>query len=110
MQLRYMGFDQQKSTRTYQFDRFENGARHSRVVISADLDLFLRNQVSIQEGPVLCAKKLASDLEQLHLGGHWLTNEDLLEFTNARAASQALKAEMRGRQPKRRRAEAACDS
>jgi hypothetical protein len=97
-----MGFDQQKSTRTYRFDQVEKGARIARLMISADLDLFLKNQVALQEGPVLCARKLASDLEQSRPMAHILTDEDLLAFATTRATVAAQKAEMRGRQPKRR--------
>jgi hypothetical protein len=96
-----MGFDHQNSTRTYRFDRIENGARIARLVISADLDLFLKNGVAIQEGPVLCAKKLASDPGLVSPGTPALTNEDLLAFTTARTELEARKAETRARKPKR---------
>lgn len=91
MELRYMGFEQQKSTRTYRFDRVEQGARTGRFVISADLELFLRHGVAIQEGPALCAKRLAADLTGLHTDTHSLTNDDLLAFIVVRNAAQAEK-------------------
>jgi hypothetical protein len=97
-----MGFDQESGTRIYRFNRIEKGEPISRLVIAASLDLFLKNGVALQEGPVLCARKLTADLEQLFTGRHTLTDEDLVAFTAARQALQAQKAEARMRQPKRR--------
>jgi len=101
MELRYMGFDQEKSIRTYRFDCIEKGEPTAHLLIDASLDLFLKNRVAIQDGPGLCARKLASDLEQLLTGKHTLTDEDLVAFTTARADSAARKADARLRQPRR---------
>jgi hypothetical protein len=84
MELRYMGFEQHQNTRTYRFDRVEQCARTGRFTVSADLGLFLRLGIAIQEGPVLCAKKLAANLAGLHTDSHSLTNDDLLAFIVAR--------------------------
>jgi hypothetical protein len=99
-----MGFDQKDSTRRYRFDRIEKGEATLHLVIAADLNLFLMNRVAIQEGPVLCAKKLTADLEQLCNGKHSLTNDDLVAYTCARAQAEAQRTEARLRQPKRRTA------
>jgi hypothetical protein len=96
-----MGFDQENSVRTYRFDRIEKGEPTAHLRIDASLDLFLKNRVAIQDGPVLCAKKLASDLQQVLTGKHTLTDEDLAAFTAARADSAARKADARLRQPRR---------
>ena len=101
MDLRYMGFDQENSTRTYRFDCIAKGEPTVHLLIGVSLDLFLKNRVSIQDGPVLCAKKLASDLENVVTSKHTLTDEDLSAFTAARAESAARKADARMRQPRR---------
>lgn len=95
MQLRYMGFDQAKAVRVYRFDLLDERAPAIRYVITADLSLFLKHHVGIQEGPSLCARKLASDLETLAQHEHILTNDDLLAYVAARADVEARKAAAR---------------
>ena len=95
MELRYMGFNQHDNTRAYKFDGVENGQAIVRLVVTADLALFLKHQVSLQEGPALCARKLSTDSAGLGQHDHELTNEDLLVFTTARADEEARKAELR---------------
>ena len=96
-----MGFDQENSTRTYRFDCIEKGEPTAHLLIDVGMDLFLKNGVAIQDGPVLCAKKLASDLQQVLTGKHTLTDEDLVAFAAACADSAARRAEARLRQPRR---------
>jgi len=96
MELRYLGFDQHANIRTYRFDRMVKGEPAARVLISADLDLFRKHQVSLQEGPGLCARKLSEAPPPLAGdGGHQLTNEDLLGFANHRAAAELRRATIR---------------
>jgi hypothetical protein len=90
-----MGFDQHDNTRAYKFDGVENGHLTVQLVITADLTLFLKHHITIQEGPDLCARKLTADLAGLGQQDHELTNEDLLAFATARADEQARKAEVR---------------
>jgi hypothetical protein len=66
-----------------------------RYIITADLTLFLKYHVGLQEGPSLCARKLAADLEKLPQREHQLTNEDLLAYANARSEAEARKAAAR---------------
>jgi len=95
MDLRYMGFDQHDNTRAYKFDGVEGGHRIAQLVITADLTLFLKHHITIQEGPDLCARKLTADLAGIGQDDHELTNEDLLAFATARADAEAHKAEVR---------------
>ena len=95
MDLRYMGFDQHDNTRVYKFDGVEGGHRIAQLVITADLMLFLKHHIAIQEGPDLCARKLSADLAGLGQDDHQLTNEDLLAFATARADEETRKAEVR---------------
>lgn len=95
MQLRYMGFDQTEALRIYRFDSIEERAPTIRYIVSADLTLFLKHRVGIQEGPALCARKLTADLEGLMQCEHRLTNDDFLAYVSARSDAEARKAAAR---------------
>jgi hypothetical protein len=95
MQLRYMGFDQTKAVRIYRFDSIVERAPAVRYIVTADLALFLKHRVGIQEGPALCARILASDLELIEQREHTLTNDDLLAYVAARSDAEARKAAAR---------------
>jgi hypothetical protein len=66
-----------------------------RYIVAVDLTLFLKHHVGIQEGPSLCARKLASDLETIEQREHTLTSEDLLAYVTARTEAEARKAAAR---------------
>src|SRR5579871_3366678 len=100
MELRYMGFEQTQNTRCYRFDQMVKGEPTVRLTITADLALFLEHRVRIQEGPTLCAGKLAADLAHSQIGSHQLTNEDLIAHLQARTTAAALKLESRGKRPR----------
>ena len=102
MELRYLGFDQAKNKRLYNFDHNAKGQPSMRFVVSVDIALFLKHHVGIQEGPTLCAQKLAADLEANREGEHELSNEDLLVYVNGRAAREAQRAALRRPGPHRR--------
>jgi len=89
MQLRYMGFDQAKNIREYKFDGVAADETTKHFVVSADLALFFRYHVGLQEGPVLCLKKLSADLEALQQVPHELTSLDLAAYVSAQAAAEA---------------------
>jgi hypothetical protein len=95
MQLRYMGFDQEKNIREYLFDGLAPGEAAKHFVVSADLALFAKYRVCLQEGPALCLKRLAADLEMLQPLPHELTSDDLDAFTSARAAAAERKTSSR---------------
>jgi hypothetical protein len=104
MALRYMGFDQRQNTRVYKFDNVAEGEPTVRMLITADLTLFQKHHIAIQEGPGLCAQKLAADLENPRNGNHELTSDDLLAHASARAAVAARQAELRRKGARRRAA------
>ncbi|MFN0167642.1 MAG: hypothetical protein ACKV22_14545 [Bryobacteraceae bacterium] len=95
MELRYMGFEQRQSARAYRFDGVTRGAPTIHFVITADLALFLKHQIGIQEGPNLCARKLATDIAKLQPGEHVLTNDDLLEYVRIRSEAEERRAAVR---------------
>jgi len=102
MALRYMGFDQRQNIRAYKFDNVAEGEPTIRFVITADLTLFQKHHIAIQEGPGLCAQKLSADLEKPQTGSHELTGDDLLAHASARAAAVARQAELRRKGARRR--------
>jgi hypothetical protein len=95
MEFRYMGFDQRDNARAYRFDGVEKGGPTRQYVVTADMGLFLAHRVSIQEGPMLCANKLAADMKINAEGVHELTGEDLRAHATAKALAEARKAESR---------------
>ncbi len=70
MEVRYMGFEQRKNAREYQFNVTEKGQPSRHFVVTADLAMFLLHRVAIQEGPTLSASKLTSDLAKNFEGEH----------------------------------------
>ena len=101
MEVRYLGFEQQQSARSYRFDVVEKGQPAKHFIVTADLSLFHTHRVGIQEGPALSASKLVADLESDFAGAHELTGEDLLSYVNTRSLAEARRAEMR-KAPRRR--------
>jgi hypothetical protein len=95
MELRYLGFDQERNTRFYKFAQNTKGQPTLNLVISVDVGLFFKHRVGIQDGPALCAKKLNADLEANLEGVHELTNGDLLTFASERATRDAERLEAR---------------
>ena|SRR6185369_4937552 len=103
MELRYQGFDQLQNARGYRFNLVVKGDATRQFIVTVDLSLFRTHRVAIQEGPSLCAQKLAADLEKSADGAHELTTEDLRAYADARAAEEARRIEMRkggARRPK----------
>ena len=91
MQLRYMGFDQSKNIRIYRFDTVAKGQPVGHFIVTADLVLFQKHNVGIQEGPSLCMHRLAEDLEGPSGSPHQLTDDDMRSFVTARKAAQSRK-------------------
>ena len=102
VEFRYRGFDQRQNIRTYRFEGLAKGEAPQALVVTVDMTLFRVYRVGIQEGPMLCAHKLASDLERLFAGDHELTEQDLLAHSAARTAAEAAKAEARRNVHRRR--------
>jgi hypothetical protein len=100
MDLRYLGFEQQRNCRVYRFDAKENGHPAQQFTVTAELALFLTYHVNIQDGPALSASKLASDLERQFTGAHELTADDLRLYCDARTRANEERA---ARKPSRRR-------
>jgi hypothetical protein len=91
MQLRYTGFDQTTNIREYKFDGVAEDETTQHFVVNADLALFVKYRVRLQEGPVLCLKRLAADLAMLQPFPHELTSGDLAAYASAQAAAAERK-------------------
>jgi hypothetical protein len=103
MEFRYLGFEQHRNARTYRFDVVAKGEPTRHFMVTADLALFLEYRIGIQEGPSLCATKLAADIEGCAEGTHELTADDLRAYALAKAAAEARRAESRRSAPRRPR-------
>jgi hypothetical protein len=104
MELRYVGFDQLQNARAYRFDVTAKGQTMRQVKVVVDLGLFLAYHVGIQEGPDLCAKKLAANLENSSEETHELTEDDLRAFVQKRDAEETRKVELRQESVRRSKA------
>ena len=93
MEFRYLGFDQLQNARGYRFDLVAKGDATRQFTVTVDLSLFRAHRVAIQEGPSLCARKLAADLEKCSEGAHELTTEDMRAYADACAAAEARRLE-----------------
>lgn len=101
MEIRYLGFEQQESSRVYRFDVRTEGRPARELSVTADMALFRAHRVGIQEGPVLSGNKLTADLEQGWDGAHELTAADVRAYADAKALAEAQRAESR-KTPRRR--------
>jgi hypothetical protein len=61
--LRYMGFDQMKSIRTYRFERTSLAEKTEIFAVNTDMALFTKHRIGIQEGPALCLHLLMVELD-----------------------------------------------
>ncbi len=62
VQLRYVGFDQANHIRTFRFHAILTGEPTKDYEVTADVRLFQKYHIGIQEGPALCARILAAQL------------------------------------------------
>jgi hypothetical protein len=61
--LRYIGFEHKGNIRAYLFEGLTPGAKKRTFAVDADLALFTRHHISMQEGPALCLHLLAAELD-----------------------------------------------
>src|SRR5216683_2559756 len=52
--LRYLGFDHTMGIRTHRFERPSIGEETEKFAVTADMALFTKHHIGIQEGPALC--------------------------------------------------------
>jgi len=61
--LRYLGFEHNGNTRGYLFERLSPGSEKRTFTVDADLTLFAKHHIRMQEGPALCLRALAAELD-----------------------------------------------
>ena len=93
--LRYQGFDQTNNIREYRFDDIVAGQARKHFVVTADVSLFVKHRVGMQEGPTLCFQKLSALSDTLLELRYELTSDDLVAFLSVRAAALEKKASSR---------------
>ena len=91
--LQYAGFTQTGMIRTYRFKRLSHGEGPREFIVNADLDLFAKHHIGIQEGPAL-SLRLISLGPSSSLPASWprsqsLSEADLLDHLERRAAATA---------------------
>jgi cold shock CspA family protein len=90
--LRYLGFDQAQNVRAYRFERLLPGEETTTLLVSADMTLFARHHVALQEGPGLCLHLLlAAEPDPAQpvtrpQPGRTLTEQDMLAHLAAHPA------------------------
>jgi cold shock CspA family protein len=90
--LRYLGFEQAQNVRDYRFERLLPGEETTTLLVSADMTLFARHHVALQEGPGLCLHLLlAAEPDPAQpvtraQEGRTLTEQDMLAHVAAHPA------------------------
>ena len=105
--LRYLGFEQAQNVRAYRFERLLPGEETTTLLVTADMTLFARHHVALQEGPGLCLHlllaaepgSLAQPVLHPQAAGRTLTEQDILAHVAAHPAP--------GNKARRKRAAAA---
>ena len=88
VRLQYMGFKQVKDTREYVFHLIVSQEEIKVFVVATDMAMFLKHHVGMQEGPLLCFGKLATELAAVESTDpaqprRPLTDQDMLSYIAA---------------------------
>lgn len=67
-EVRYQGFEQKNDVRSFRFRAWRIGEENQDLVVSADLALFRKYGITIQEGPALCLRLIEAELQQPCVG------------------------------------------
>src|SRR5215472_5589387 len=96
--LRFVGFDQANSIRTFHFQALIAGKETRDYSVTADVTLFGKHHVGIQEGPALCSRLVMAELATsfAETASLALTEKDILVHVESRRVSKR-------RVPKRKR-------
>jgi hypothetical protein len=106
MQLVYMGFTQEAALRCFHFQRVLTQARLTNLpkvvqfTLKADMSLFMRFRIPVQEGPALCLQILTdalagSDETAVEPASYAVTPEHLSTFASARTVVEEARAARR---------------
>lgn len=86
--LRYVGFNQAGSARLYKFERIKPGEPTETLVVTADMALFRKHRVGLQEGPGLCLRAIETGPAAAGLR-HTLGDQHMLAYLASRPAPRA---------------------
>ena len=105
MQLRYVGFDQAGFVRTFRFQAVVSGEQTRDYTVTADVRLFQKYHIGIQEGPSLCTQilltKLGSPLNpQSQALAPVLNEQDLIALVASRTVAPRKPFRRRPRPPR----------
>src|SRR5579863_63909 len=110
MQLVYMGFTQEASLRCFHFQRVLSQARLTNLpkvtefTMKADMSLFTRFRIPVQDGPALCLQILTdelagSDENAVLPASYAITTEHLSTFASARTSLEEARSARRKPRP-----------
>jgi hypothetical protein len=90
----YIGFEHRGSVRAYLFENLAPGIEKRTRTVTADLALFARHHVGLQEGPALCLNLLLEELPEegttvLAPFERSLSDREMLAFVASRPVSRA---------------------
>jgi cold shock CspA family protein len=99
VELRFVGFDQANSIRTFHFQAFVAGKETREYSVSADVTLFGKHRVGIQEGPALCSRVVMAGLATslTETASLALTEKDILAHVESRRTPTRKAFRRRGR-------------
>ena len=106
MQLVYMGFTQEAALRCFHFQRVLTQARLTNLpktvqfTMKADMSLFMRYRIPVQEGPALCLQILTNELagaqeDAIIPASYAVTTDHLSNFASARTSVEEARAARR---------------
>ncbi len=95
MELHYNGFTQLDNVREFIFHGVSPGEETKIILVAADLSLFAKHHVALQEGPLLCQRKLSSELPTLSSAQSVLPRELCENDISAFAADREREREKR---------------
>jgi hypothetical protein len=86
--LRYVGFNQAGTARLYKFERLKPGEPTETLFVTAEMALFTKHRVGLQEGPGLCLRALETGPAEIGLH-NTLTDQHMLAYLASRPAPRA---------------------
>ncbi|RPI25177.1 MAG: hypothetical protein EHM61_15065 [Acidobacteria bacterium] len=63
-EIRYEGFEQKNDVRSFRFRAWRTGEENQDIVVTAEMALFRKYGITIQEGPGLCLRLVEAELQQ----------------------------------------------
>ena len=97
--LQYMGFDQTGSLREYRFRQISRGEKTLEFIVKAELGLFIKHHVGMQEGPAMCLHLLSGRSDAsgapARAAADSLTDTDMLAHLASRPAKRGAKSPSR---------------